>query len=188
VALLIVVVAILCLAIVRGMARASEDDRESMLAGDTLATWRLAPDEHRRFLDEERRRTRRKAAAYGIGGTALGAVLGLATGDWLLGGIMIGAFLFATVVILTLAGPPGSARGEAGRDVLIGTRGVQVLDRYLPFRAPLTSLRGVELRPGDPAVLLLRVRSGRQLEEVRVPVPRDRIPEAEALSERFSGQ
>lgn len=179
IALLIGVTTIFLLAILRWMADQYEDDRQALLAGETLAAWRLSPDEHRRFLAGERRSTRRMAVAAVLFGSVLGVVLGVVE-DWLLGGIMIGAFLFAATVIL-LSGPSRSAATDAGSEVLIGTRGVQVLDRYVPFHAPMTRLRNVELRPGDPAVLLLTVRTGRRLEHVRVPVPRDRLAEAEAL-------
>ncbi|MDQ4044994.1 MAG: hypothetical protein M3173_06045 [Chloroflexota bacterium] len=184
-ALLIVAVAVLCLAIQRAVAGAYEEGRESMLAGETLASWRLAPDEHRRFLVDERQSNQR-TAAYGLGGLALGAVLGVSTDDWLLGGIMICVFLIAATVILTMAGPRRDAGSESGREVVIGTQGVQLLGRYLPFHAPLMRLHDTELRFGDPAVLFLRIRTGYRLEEVRVPVPRDRMPEAEALVERLN--
>lgn len=185
-ALLIVVVALVCLALLRMMGGAYAQDQEALFAGDTWATWRLAPDEHRRFLEDERRRVRRLAAAYAFGGVALGLVIDASTGDRLLAGIMIGVFLCAGLVIFTLSGPPREADGEAGREIRIGSRGVQVLGRYLPFHAPMTRLNRVHLQMGNPTVLRFSVRTGRRVEEIRVPVPYERIAEAEGLVERFS--
>lgn len=179
---LILVVAVFLLAVIRYMSAAYEVDQEGLLAGEVVASWRLSPDEHRRFLASERRSTQRLAAAYAFGGLALGAVFAI-VGDRLLGLIMAVAFLIAATVILTLSGPPRSAGTDAGRDVLIGRRGVRVLDRYLPFHGTLTRLRGLELQPGDPAILAFRVRSGRRIVDVRVPFTLTSLPEAESLVE-----
>src|SRR5690554_5960884 len=46
VAIIIVIVAVIILAVVRYLADAYEEGRQSMLAGDTLAEWRLSRDEH----------------------------------------------------------------------------------------------------------------------------------------------
>lgn len=104
---------------------------------------------------------------------------------------MLGGFSIATVVILTAAGPPRNAGSDEAREVLIGERGVRVLDRYLPFHAPLTRLRGMTLRYGNPSLIVMYVRSGnrrtgRRTDELRVPVPHDRLAEAEALVRRFA--
>ena len=185
VALLIAVVTLGCLALLRMMGETYAQDHQVMLAGHTWAAWRLTADEHRRFLDDERRRTRRLAAAYTLGDVALGLVIGAVADDWLTGGIMIRVFLCVGVITLTLAGPPREADGEAGRDVKIGPDGVQILGRYLPFNAPLMRPQDVRFQTGSPAVLRFTVRTGRRVEEVRMPVPHESMAEAEALVERF---
>jgi hypothetical protein len=185
VALLIVFVAVLCLGIFRAWAGTFGENQDALQAGDAWAVWQLTTHEHRRFLDAEQGQTRRKAAAYALGGSALGLVFGLFADDWLLGGIFIGVFLTVAVVILTMAGPPRAARSDAGREVRVDSQGVQVLGRYIPLEGPMIRVRSVEMQPGDPAVLRFHVRSGRRVEEVRVPVPRERLAEAEALVERF---
>lgn len=184
VALIIAVAASVCYAIIRAMADRYMDDWERLLAGEMLASWRLSPDEHRRFLDEERRRSRQLVVALVLIGLVLGVTLGFAE-DWLLGTIMGGSFLFAAGVARFFGSPPRSADGQEGREVRIASHGVQVLGRYVPFRAPMARIRRTELRPGDPAVLIIHVGSGNRLSDIRVPVPRDRLAEAEALAHRL---
>lgn len=184
-ALMIAAVATFILWIVRAMANVYETELELLNAGRVVASWQLSPDEHRSFLASERRGNLRYAALTAIFGVTLGLLLGYAE-DWLLGGIMVGGFLIATVVILTAAGPPRNADSDEAREVLIGERGVRVLGRYVPFHAPLTRLRAMNLEHGDPSVLIMHVRSGnrstgQRFHQLRVPVPHDRLAEAEAL-------
>jgi hypothetical protein len=185
VALLIMFVAMLCLGILRAWSGTFGENQVVLHEGDAWAAWQLTTYEQRRFLDAERGHTRRKAAAYAVGGTAIGLVLALIADDWLLGGILIGVFLSVAVVVLTMAGPPRDAESDAGREVRLNSHGVQALDRYIPLQGPMLRVCSVEMQAGDPAVLRFDVHSGRRVEEMRVPVPRDRVAEAEALVERL---
>ena len=183
VTLLIVAVAILCLGLVLALARSYDRGQAALFAGEAWAHWTVTPEEHRRFVGREQGRTWKKAAAYALGGTALGVIFGVMS-DWLTGGILIGVFLLAALVILWAGGPPRGT-GDEAREVRVGPRGIFALGRYLPLEATGTRPRSIRLEEGDPAALLFGVSSGNRLEEFRVPVPRDRLAEAEALVERF---
>ncbi len=185
VALLIVVTAIITLAALRALGNAYEGPRLDLLAGEAWMQWQLAPDEHQRFLADERRLFERRAIGYGLAGLVLGPVLGAILDDWLLTVILPVVFLVAAIVILTMARPGNAAENAAAREVRVGARGVHFLEAYLPLEGPGTRLVGVRVQPGDPAILRLDVRTGRRTEDIRVPVPRDRVPEAEAVVERF---
>ena len=185
VALLIFVTAIIMLAALRALANAYEGPRLDLLAGEAWVQWQLAPDEHRRFLAGERRLFERRAMGYALAGLVLGPVLGAILDDWLLAVILPVVFLAAAIVILTMARPGKAAENAAAREVRVGARGVHFLGAYLPLKGPGTRLVRVRVQPGDPAILRFDVRTGRRTEGIRVPVPRDRVPEAEALVERF---
>ena len=184
VTLFIVVVAALCLGVVVMFARTYDRDRETLLAGEAWARWRIDSDEQQRFVGRERWRSWRMAAAYALGGAALGVIFGL-TGDWLTGGILIGAFLLATLVILVAGGPPRGADSAQASEVWVGPRGVFLLGRYMPLNATGTRATSVRLEPGNPAALLFGIRSGRRVEELRVPVPHAHLAEAAVVVERF---
>ena len=157
VTLLIVAVALFCLGIVLALARSYDRGQEALFAGEAWARWTVTPEERRRFVGQEQGRAWKKAAAYALGGTALGATFGI-LGDWLTGSIMIGVFLLATFVIIWAGGPPRGSGDEAHE---------------------------VRLEEGNPAALLFAVSAGSRLEAFRVPVPRERLTEAEALVARF---
>ena len=181
---LIVVVAAGIIAWTLALARGYDRDRADLVAGEAWAAWELTPEEHRRFVARESGRTWRQAAAYAAGGTALGVGFGVLADDWLTGGIMIGAFLLAAVIIVTAGGPP-RARSTEARQVLVGPRGITALGRYMPLEGTGIRATSVRLEDGEPSALVFDVRSGRRIDEVRVPVPRARAAEAEALVERF---
>lgn len=183
VTLLIVAVALFCLGIVLALARSYDRGQEALFAGEAWARWTVTPEEHRRFVGQEQGRAWKKAAAYALGGTALGATFGI-LGDWLTGSIMIGVFLLATFVIIWAGGPPRGS-GDEAHEVRVGPRGIFALGRYLPLEATGTRPRSVRLEEGDPAALLFAVSAGSRLEAFRVPVPRERLTEAEALVARF---
>lgn len=183
--LLILVVATGILGFILYLARAYDHDESSLDAGEVWAEWTVPAEQYRRFVAGERRSTHRRALAYALGGAALGIGLGALENDRLLAGIMIVAFLIASIVIVTLGGPPRSASSDEARRIRIGPRGVHVMGRYLAFDAPLTRLCGVGVEPGDPPTMRFRVQSGRRTEEIRVPVSPDRLQEAEDLAERF---
>lgn len=177
VTLLIVVVAVVCLAVLRVMTRAYEGDRFNLLASEAWVQWHLSPEEYQHFVADERRRFERQATGYGLAGLVLGLAFGGILNDWLLGLIMFGIFLGVAIVILTMVRPSAGARNPAAREVRIGARGVHLLGGYVPLQGPGTRPFKVQLQPGDPAVLRFDVRTGRRVDEVRVPVPRDRVPE-----------
>jgi hypothetical protein len=185
VTILIVVTAIIALAALRALGNAYEGPRLDVLVGGAWVQWQLAPDEHRRFLADERRLFERRATGYALAGLVLGPVLGAILDDWLMAVILPVVFLAAAIVILTMARPGKGAENAAAREVRVGARGVHFLGAYLPLQGPGTRLVGVRVQPGDPAILRFDVRTGRRTEEIRVPVPRDRMPEAEAVVERF---
>jgi hypothetical protein len=184
VALLIVVVAAICVGVVLTFARTYDRDRQTLLAGEAWARWRIDAGEQQRFVGRERTRSWRLAAAYALGGVALGVIFGLA-GDWLTGGILIGAFLLATLVILLAGGPPRAARTAQADEVWVGPKGVYFLGHYMPLNATGTRATSVRLEPGNPAALLFGIRSGNRVEELRVPVPHAHLAEAAVLVERF---
>jgi hypothetical protein len=185
VTILIVVTATITLAALRALGNAYEGPRLDLLAGEAWVQWQLAPDEHRRFLADEWRLFERRATGYALAGLVLGPLLGAILDDWLLAVILLLVFLAVAIVILTMARPGKAAENAAAREVRIGARGVHFLEAYLPLQGPGTQLVGVHLQPGDLAELRFDVRTGRRVEEIRMPVPRDRVPEAEEVVERF---
>jgi hypothetical protein len=187
VTLLIIAVAGGILAWAWYLAGTYERDRTELIEGEVWARWQLSPDEFRRFHAGERMRSLRLAAAYAAGGTALGVFFMTVGEDRVTGWIMIGAFLLAVIVIITAGGPPWRVTDEA-REVRIGSQGVQVLGRYLPLNGPGSRPGGVELRSGDPTELRFSVRTGRRVEEIRVPVPQAHMAEAEQVAERFRNE
>lgn len=184
IALLIVATAALCIGVTAWTSRGIERDRVHLDATDALASWWLSVDEYRRFVAFERRKNIAWSAGYLVFGLALAAFFSFRADDQITAIIMVAAFALAAGVKLALGGPPWRATDEA-REVRIGTRGVQVLGRYTPFAMTLTRLQSVELQHGDPAVITFWVKSGRQLQDIRVPVTQGRWDEAEALVERF---
>lgn len=184
-AILILAVAVGILWFTLALSRAYDADENQLDAGEVWADWVVPEGDHRRFVERERGATRRRAIAYAVGGAALGLGLGWLQGDRLLAGIMLGAFLVASVVIWFLGGPPRGSLQPDARRVRIGPRGVDVLGRYLAFDAPLTSLVGVDVAEDDPALLRLRIRGGRRVDELRVPVPADALTQAHAVADRL---
>jgi hypothetical protein len=83
-------------------------------------------------------------------------------------------------VRLTLGGPLRRATHAAVCEVRIGPRGVYVFRHYLPLQGPETRLEAAALKQ-DPAVLRFNVRTGNRVDEVRVPMPREHLLEAQAL-------
>lgn len=183
--LLIAVVAAGVLWFTIHLGRTLQRDEARLDAGEVWAEWTVPLHQHRRFIAAERRGKNRMALAYAIGGVALGLVLAWLERDWLLGGVMIFAFLFAAATIFFLAGPPRRAHGDDARHVRIGPSGAHLLGRYMPFETTMTRLRAVSVSDGDPPVMALTVRAGSRLDQIRVPVAPDKIHLAEAVAERL---
>lgn len=167
------------------LGRKLQQDADRLDAGEIWAEWTVPLQQHRRFLDAERKRTNRMALALALGGTALGLVLAWPEQDWLLGGIMTGSFLLAAGVTFFLGGPPRTAHRDDARHVRIGPSGVHVLGRYMPFKMTMTRLDRVDIADDDPPVMRLTVRAGRRIDEIRVPIAPDQLDQAEAVAERL---
>lgn len=167
------------------LGRNLQRDADRLDAGEVWGEWTVPLQQHRRFVDGERRTTNRTALGFAAGGTALGVVLARLEQDWLLGAIMTGVFLLAAGVIYFLAGPPRSAHSDDARHVRIGPAGVHVLGRYLPFKTTMTRLHAVDIADGDPPVMRLTVQAGRQIDQIRVPVAPDQLDQAEAVADRL---
>jgi hypothetical protein len=185
VAILIIVTAVICLAMLKAVSGVYERDQADLLGGDAWAQWQLTPAEHERFVADERRRYGRQAASSALVGLVLGPVLGVVADDWLLCLILMSVFMVAAVVILAMVRPRRAGTNARARDVIVGPRGVYLLGRYLPLQGLGIRVTHAVLEPGDPAVMRFDVRSGRRLQEVVVPVTSGHLHDAKAVVERF---
>ena len=192
--------ALISLAIIVPFGRAYTRDMRRLLAGEHWAHWRYDGDERARFADQEWARARREARfgvpASMILAAAVGIFLAIVGGGQqaaALGGALILAVGLAVSVGLLLAGRARYARRarETG-DVILGSLGIHHPGRYVPLRGFNLRLVDVAVERGSPAALRVRTASrsqyGTRTQETRVPIPRGREAEAEALGARFRNE
>lgn len=162
-----------------------ERERRALAAGQAWASWRVSDDDYRRFVRAEWRRNVLWSLSLVAATSGVDVFLWLATGDARFGVPLLAfSLLFAAVIIL--AEMPPLTSNERVREVRIGEKGVEANGRYVRFGRGPRLLVAVGLLPGAPAVLLFRLGADRRRQDVRVPVPGDRLDEANAIVARFA--
>lgn len=192
-AVIIIGTAALCIGVTWRYAQVFERERATMVSGEAWARWELSPAEYQRYAGSWSKDARQNAAIALVFGVGLGVFFMTAGDDMLTGSIMLGVFLLAAIIALLVGRPPSAARQESLRDVVIGPNGVVVGGRYLPVRATGVHLEDVRIEIKDTPILHFVVRSGigpnarvnSRIESIDVPVPLERLTEAERLVERF---
>ncbi len=182
--ILLGVVAVIALGALVMRGRAFERERHQ-LAADVLAAWRLTEDEYRRFARAERRRLAAWISGMLVIPLAFSVLVFLQVDDPRAGGSVLLVSLMIVGMILLVEMPPLRA-GERTREVRIGARSVEAMGQYHELRGSWLRLDAVGLLPGDPAVLVIRVGAGNRSHMVRVPVPGDRLAEAQAIVEHLA--
>lgn len=173
-----------------------EKGLSELVGGKYLAHWQYDPDEWNRFVEREWGRTKKKAAWYPIGILGGVIVLGYVFKGWGVDEFKVilpwifGLAVFAALTMLYI-GQRAYRRGlEKVGEVFIGESAVQFGATYFTWDSFGTKLGKVELLKGDQLILQFEIRQisryGSRSSEIRVPVPRDRIDEAEKLVQRFS--
>jgi hypothetical protein len=172
--------------------RAIERDRLRLSTTEAWATWMLTEDEFRRFVRTERRRIGILSLGLLAFGVAISACMFALSRNLWIGIGMVAMFLFLSTILFVVEVPPLRA-GGAAREVRIGERGIDAMGHYTPLGQSSRNLLAVGLRPGNPDVLVFRIRGynahgHKNAHEVRVPVPGAHLEEAKAIVERFAPQ
>jgi hypothetical protein len=192
-AVIIIATAALCIGFTWRYGESFERERAAMVSGEAWARWELSPAEYQRCAGGWSKDARQNAAIAAVFGIGMG-VFFLTVGDArLTGSIMLGVFAIAALIALLVGRPPSAARQETLREVVIGPDGVMVGGRYLPLRATGVHLEDVRLEIEEAPMLHFVVRSGigpkarvnSRIETIDVPIPLERLTEAERLIERF---
>jgi len=185
-------------AILRRSARRWRAELDAIGAGDFLVHWTYTPEAWARFAAAEGRRGRGRVALAAVLPAA--AVLPVAHVTWeegaRLGGAWThsGAALLAASLLGLLAGSAAVAtrrRALRGgpRECFVGRAGVYRNARYWPFASFGRDFRGAHFEAGPPAAVVFRfevtTRGGTMADDLRVPVPEGREPEAQALADRL---
>jgi hypothetical protein len=192
-AVIIIATAALCIGFTWRYGESFERERLAMVSGEAWARWELSPAEHQRFAGGWSKDARQNAAIAAVFGIGMGVFFLTVGDDRLTGSIMLGVFAIAALIALLVGRPPSAARQETLREVVIGPDGVMVGGRYLPLRATGVHLEDVRLEIKEAPMLHFVVRSGigpkarvnSRIETIDVPIPLERLTEAERLIERF---
>ena len=109
-----------------------------------------------------------------------------------MGGLILAVGLVVSAGVRLAKRARYARRARETGDVTLGALGIHHPGRYVPLRGYNLRLVDVAIEPGSPAALRFRTASrgqyGTRTQETRVPIPRNREAEAEALAARFRNE